>query len=576
MAPDASRKGKRMSPQAHEVVESAPVAPAAVRVSPAAPDKIGSWAALISALTLLSRVLGMVREMIAARYFGAGLVQSAFTVAFTIPNIFRRLFGEGALSAAFIPLYSEAVRNRSPEEARRFASSAIAFLAVVLTALTIIGELLIWAAASLLHIRSDHMLAVKLTAILLPYALLVCGMAFLSAILQVHRRFAAAAAAPVVLNVVLIVATLLGAQVFDLRTQEGQRQAIYLVSLSVLAGGVLQVLMLVPSLRGAGFRFTWGAIWTPAIRTMVKLSLPVALGAVVMQVSVLLDRAISLLLAQGADPSGALVTHFGFLGWNVAYPMEHGAAARLAWAQYVYQFPLGVFAIALATAVFPTLSSAAIEADRLRFGQVVSQGLRVALWEGLPASVGLAIVAPEVVRVLFEGGRFGPRDTELMAGALRVYALGIWAFSIQQIINRAYYALHDMTTPLVMSIVNLAINLAVEIPLLWPMGEAGMAAGTTISFTAQSLLMLWMLNRKTGGLQLGSLKGFAARVLAATAVMAGACLIAQRLPIFPADGSRMAALVRLVVVMTVGAAAYLGVCAGIGVNSAGKLLRRAR
>lgn len=543
---------------------------------PEPPEKIGRWATIISAITFVSRLLGLLREMIAARYFGAGLVQSAFTVAFTVPNLFRRLFGEGALSAAFIPLYSQSVRQRTPEEARAFVSSAIVFLAVVLTALTIVGELLIWLAAGFLHIRPDHMLAVKLTAILLPYALLVCGMAFLSAVLQVHRRFAVAAAAPIVLNVALIAATLAGARLFDLDTQQGQRRAIYLVSASVLAGGVLQVLMLLPSLRATGFRFRPQGLWTPAIRTMVRLSVPVALGAVVLQLSVLLDRAISLVLAQGMDASGAIIRDFTLLGMSVRYPMEHGAAARLAWAQYVYQFPLGIFAIALATAIFPTLSSSALEEDRSRFRQVMLKGIRAALWEGLPASAGLAIIAPAVVQTLFEGGRFSPHDTRLMAAALRVYALGIWAFSLQQIINRAYYAMHDMTTPLVMSTVNLGINLAVEIPLLWPMGEAGMAMGTTVSFTVQSLLMLWMLSRRTGGLELHTIRPFVLKVIAATLIMSAACLAVQHLPVYPHGHGRPAAAARLAILLATGAAAYLGACAALGLGAGRRLLRRAR
>src|SRR5687768_13147160 len=177
--------------------------PAAARKPP---RSFVAHAKLIGAITLVSRILGMARESVAANYFGAGAVWSAFTVAFTIPNLFRKLFGEGALSAAFIPLYAQAVKDHHPQQARTFATASVNLLVAILVALTVLGEIVLIGMIFAMDMRPDRLLAVKLTAIMLPYVLLVCGTAFLGAILQVHRRFAATAAAPILLNLCLIAA----------------------------------------------------------------------------------------------------------------------------------------------------------------------------------------------------------------------------------------------------------------------------------------------------------------------------------------------------------------------------------
>ena len=211
-------------------------------------------------------------------------------------------------------------------------------------------------------------------------------------------------------------------------------------------------------------------------------------------------------------------------------PLATGAAARLNWAQFLYQFPLGVFAIALATAIFPTLSRVASAGagrnDVFRDG--VRRGIEAALYIGLPASAGLVLVSLDATKVLFERGRFTPFDTRLVAMSVAIYAAAIWAFSVQQILNRAYYALQETRVPLVWAGVNLAINLAVELPLIWllprPWGEVGLAVGTLISFTIQAIVMTWLLSRRVGGLGLRqSVRPIGVMVLATT-VMVLVCL----------------------------------------------------
>src|SRR3954454_1367578 len=198
--------------------------------------------------------------------------------------------------------------------------------------------------------------------------------------------------------------------------------------------------MLLPALRGVGFRFRvavgW---WTPMTRRMLRLTIPVALGAGVVQLSVLLDRGFSTLLMQGVDAAGQPITHFTLFGQVIRYPMETGAPARLAIAQFLYLFPLGIFATALATAIFPSLSSDALEKDLTQFRASLRKGIEAALWEGTPASVGLILVREPAVRLLFQHGQITAHDADLIGRSLLFYAAAIWAFSLLQIMSRAFY-----------------------------------------------------------------------------------------------------------------------------------------
>ena len=538
-----------------------------------------SHAKLIGALTLVSRVLGMARESFAAYFFGANAIWSAFTTAFLFPNLFRKLFGEGALSAAFIPLYAQQVKHNHPKEATEFAVASVNLLCAILIALTVVGELGLWGVTLVWDMRPDRLLTVKLTAIMLPYVLLVCGTAFTGGILQVHRRFGATAATPIILNLILIVGIVSAGKMWDLKTDAGQMRGVYWLSWTVLVAGVIQVLVLVPSLRAVGFRFQPILhFWTPQVQRMLKLTLPVALGAGVLQISVMLDKGISMLLAEGPDGHGNLITHFNLLGHAFRYPMAEGATARLNWAQFMYQFPLGVFAIALATAIFPKLSSDAHELDQGEFKCILRRGLEACLFVGLPSSVGLIVVRYPATRFLFQAGNFTSEDARLVALSTALYSSAVWAFSMQQILNRAYYALHDTITPLVLSIVTLIVNLGVEIPLLWtPLAEAGMAAGTAVSFALQSVVMLYMLRRRVGSLGLSLSVKPVGKMLVASLLMWAACVVIQYTPLYPRGGEAHHKIVwgaQLAILMTVGGVVYLGACMAMGIDVLQHVKRR--
>ena len=555
---------------------------------PAEPRRAKSFVAhakLIGGLTLVSRVFGLGRDVVAGHYLGDHLVGTAFSVAFQVPNLFRKLFGEGALSAAFIPLYAQQLKA-GDDGANAFAAATVNLLVITLAAVTVAGEGviagLLWVAGGADH--PDRVLMFRLAAVMLPYVLLICGGAFLSGVLQVHKRFGPPAAAPIVLNVVHIAVLLVGARLLHLAGTESDaaviakqtRLAGWLAGF-VLVAGSLQVAMLLPALRATGFRFRPRVrLWTPLVKRMLLLSVPVAVGAGVLQVSVLLDNGIAFTLMQGVDGHGRLVDSFHLFGHVVRFPMEEGAPTRLARAQSLYQFPLGVFAIALATAIFPGLSADALSQDRDRFRDVLRQGIRASLWEGLPASLGMILVARPAARLLFQHGQIGGHDAGLIARTAMVYGGAIWAFSLLQIVNRAFYALHDMTTPLVMSVVNVGLNLAVELPLLWWLGETGMAVGTLVSFAAQAAVMLWVLDRKVGGLDLGRTLAPVAKMALATAVMGLACGAFMRTPLYPAAQTRPAWAAQVAILLTVGVAAYLGTCAAVGEHTLADLLPRRR
>jgi putative peptidoglycan lipid II flippase len=533
------------------------------------PKSFLAHAKLIGLLTLGSRLLGLGREIVAAHYLGTGLVASAFTVAFTIPNLFRKLFGEGALSAAFIPLYSQSIKHEHAAKANEFAAASVNLLCAILLVITIIGEMAIWSFLLFSsNVYPDLVLTLKLTSIMLPYVLLICGGAFLSGILQVHHRFGAPAAAPIILNICHILVIGIGGYILHLGHKMPEAQAIgpqtklaYAAAFVVLVAGVMQVMVLLPGLRATGFRFHLVPhFWTPSVKRMLKLTVPVAIGAGVLQLSVLLDKGIALALMQRVDALGHQITHFTMFGHWIRLPMESGAPRRLDVAQFLYQFPLGVFAIALATAIFPGLSADALDKDREKFKSVLRQGLEATIWEGLPASLGLILVQGPAIRLLFQHGQISAHDAELIGKSVIFYAAAIWAFSMLQIINRAYYAIHDTTTPVIMSIVNILLNLIVELPLLWWMGEPAMAVGTLVSFAVQAVVMLWMLDRRVAGLDLKKLALPTLKMLLATTLMGVALVALQNSAIYPQGTSRIVWSGQLAMLLVLGASVYLAAC----------------
>lgn len=455
-------------------------APAQIEPKPAAPG-LSAAVRTVSGVTLLSRVGGLIRDILIVRIFGSSpAVGSAFTAAFAIPNMFRRLLGEGALSAAFIPAYTAAQRD-GRAGADRLASLTLAVLGLVAGAVTLLVELVILVVLLLIEYEPQRDLSLKLIMVMMPFMPLICMAAILAGMLQVHGRFGPANAGPLILNTLI---TAVG--VVALFTDAlASRPTAYALGAATVLSGVTQVLwfrkLLRPHVR---WRRDWrGAV--PAARQMMRKFVPVAIGLGTLQLNALIDTFIAMY------PIWFAGTIFG-----VAYPLDGASNIILSQTMRLYQFPLGVFGIAVATAVFPML--ARLAGDPGRFLETLRRGLRLSLFIGLPASLGLILIRHDVTAVLF--GRVGAStagfDDAAVARAAAVllgFAPGVWAYSLNHVLMRAFYALGDTRTPMRVALGAVLFNLALNLTLIWPLGEAGLAWATSLSAMAQTGVLLHLL-----------------------------------------------------------------------------------
>lgn len=453
-------------------------------------------ALLVSVLTFASRLLGLVRDAVLAACFGMSAITDAFWIAFVIPNLFRRLFGEGALSAAFIPAYTRSLLE-DPATARRLASAVLALLLVVLGVVTVIGELILASFVWSGNLSTDAGLAVRLTMIMLPYMPLICAVALIGGVLQVHGKFGPPAAAPILLNLIMI-GTALGTT--TLYFDSDPRHAIQAVAIAVVIAGVVQLIWQVIALCGCE-RITCRFHGTgPAMRSVLKTMLPMALGLAVFQINTLLDSLIAWGLSPRHDADADQALHLW--GYTTAYPVEQGAVTALQYAQRLYQFPLGVFGIAVATAIFPALARAAPDSGQLDresmldpFRNILKQGMRLTVFIGLPASVGLMVVADPLIRVIFQHGRFTSDDSARVVLILWGYAVGVWAYSMTHVLTRAYHALGDAKSPVKVSAWMVLVNLILNLTLVWFMGAAALALSTALCAMGQAAILTRGLKR---------------------------------------------------------------------------------
>lgn len=505
-------------------------------------------AGLIAALTFLSRLLGVARDVACAALFGAGVVWDAFSFAFRIPNLFRRLFGEGALSAAFVPAVSECLENEGDTEARQMAGLVGGALIVVLSALVVLGELVIAGIALGVEPGPRWGLALLLAAVLLPYAVLICLTAFLGAMLHALRRFAAPALAPVVLNLCWLAAVVLVAPA----VADAQRVRIIVVAVAIVLAGVLQVLLQLAALHRAGFR--WRPLFQllhPHVRRVAVSMAPVALGLAAFQLNVLLDGVIAISLAGPAGGDGLQVA-----GLSLPYPMRVGANSVLYYANRLMQMPLGVFGIALATAVFPVLSRRAAREDWSGFSASIMRGLRLVVFIGIPAGVGLMLLRRPAVCLLFERGAFTAAMTSRAAFVLVFYSAGLWAYCALHLLVRAFYGLQRPGVPARLAGAMVGLNLGLNLALVWPLAEAGLALATAICATLQVLILLAKLRRTVPLEGLPRLGATLAKTCCATVVMAAATWGTLRL-LPGAPASLAGRLVRVAVPLASGLITYV-------------------
>src|SRR6266852_2279449 len=427
----------------------------------------------IGAATLASRVLGFVRDMVMARAFGAGPVTDAFFVAFRIPNLLRRLLAEGALSTAFIPVFTSSLTHDGRAGFRRMLRAVTGATGLALCVVSALGMI---AAPWIVRVMAPGWssdpaqigLASDLTRLMFPYLILV-GLASLGmAALNAHHRFFTAALGPAVLNVAMILAAL----VLAVR----MTPPILALAVGVLVGGAGQFLVQLPELRRLGVPLWPSAEWRhPAVRAIAGRLWPAVFALAAVQVTVLVNTLLASLLPQG----------------TVSY---------LYYADRVMEFPLGVFGIALATAALPSMSAQAARGDHAALRDTVSFSLRLSAFIAVPAAVGLVVLGHPIVRLLFQRGEFTASDAVLTTQALAGYAVGLPAFSATRLAAQTFYALGDTRTPVWAGLVSVAANIALALLLMWPLRHAGLALASSLSAYVNLALLYWLLRLRLGRL----------------------------------------------------------------------------
>ncbi|MBI3272087.1 MAG: murein biosynthesis integral membrane protein MurJ [Planctomycetes bacterium] len=500
-----------------------------------APRFIAS-AGIISAATLASRVLGLAREMMAARLFGVGPVWDAFALAFQMPNLFRRLFGEGALSAAFLPVFSEALAKRTATEAFRFMSAVLTLLAVLLSGVALLAWAGTYALPSLVSPAEawKASLFCRLLRIMLPYLPLICLVALVSSILHCFKHFALPALASVMLNVCWIGGFWVAVKVGG---GDEERQ-VTIVAWSIVVGGVLELLMQIPALRAHGVRYRPNLDHRdPGVREVLRLMGPTVFGLAVVQINLVLDSVIAEALVPG-----------------------DGAVSALYFGNRLMQFPLALIGIAIAQAVFPYFAERAAHGDTAGLREQVGQALRIVLFGALPASVGLVVLTTPIIELFLQWGKFSAQYTERTAWVVICYSLGVWAYCGNHVLTRAFYSLKDTRTPVRIGAWNVVLNVAMNLVLVWPLREAGLALATALSSVVNLVALCLLLERRVGEWAWRPIARTGALSLAASLAMGGACL--GLLWALGAGGAGVAwRALRVAGPLGVGAAVYFGAAA---------------
>ena len=466
----------------------------------------------IALLTAFSRVLGLLRDMAFSYFLGASGVMDAWVIGFKIPNLARRLFGEGAASASIIPVYSEELQ-RDPQEANRLASTVVTVVFLILAGIVLAGELGIWTYYTFFAAHQSTKLMLALTGIMLPYMILICVVAILGGVLNSHRHFAAPAAAPIVLNIFIIGSLCFTGWVLVMAPSK----QVFMVAAAVMTAGLVQIAIQIGPLRarGVSIRPAWN-VRSEAFKKILLLMAPMVLGLTVTQINTLADDIIAKCLSGSAEKG----EFFAWFGSQIRYPVWDGAVSKLYYSQRLYQFPLGVLGISLATAIFPVMSAEAARKDFDALRRTISRGLRGAVFVAVPATVGLILIARPLASAVFERGKFTSTDTPLTAWTLSFYALGLCGYFLQPIATRACYSMQDSKMPALTAAAAVVTNLVLNLTLIWSMGTAGLALSTAICSYLQVVILVFVLRARFGHSLLAGLLITVAKTIIATAFMA--------------------------------------------------------
>ena len=475
-------------------------------------------AALMAAATGASRIFGLVRDAAIASRFGTTAAYDAFVVAFFVPHLLRRLLAEGALSTGFIPAYTASLVES--DDAERLASNVLSLLLLLFPVVVALG---IWLAPTYVSFLASGFApeklkeTVALARILFPFIALMGVSSVLMGILNAHRRFFLPALAPVLFNVGMILGATVLAPLFSTRPIAG-------LAVGALIGGTGQLLLQVPAVLRLGIRFRF-TLWPvhPGVRRMLRVMAPAVLALAVTQINLLVDN--------------KLASHLG-----------DGGISALQYATRLFQLPLGVFAVSVASALLPRIAAAASRRQQQELASHVRHGLLATTFVLLPAAVGLALVSREVIATLFEHGRFAASDTLRTATVLMAYTLGIVPYGLTYVLARAFYGVGRVGYPLVALSLAVATNIGCDLLFVGTMREAGLALATSLAGIVNAAVLAYGLRRSLrfaseDALQWGKI-ALGAGLLAATVLPVRLSLVASPTP------------VRLAVCVAVGIAAY--------------------
>ncbi|MDY0268196.1 murein biosynthesis integral membrane protein MurJ [Trichloromonas sp.] len=452
--------------------------------------------------TGLSRIAGLVRDMVVAGLFGAGFGTDAFFVAFTIPNLLRRFFAEGSLTAAFVPTYSQIYHREGKEQAQEVANICMTLLVLVMTGVTLLG---IWGSPWLVELIGHGFGAVEgkleltdfLNRIMFPYIFFVSLLALLTGILNIMGHYFVPAASPLLLNLSMILCALWLHTRFEV--------GITALAVGVVVGGALQLLIQVPVVRSFGIRlrpdFHFGH---PQVRRIAWLMLPGIAGVAIYQINVVVSRLLASFLPEGS-------------------------VSFLYYGQRLFEFPQGIFIVSLAQAVLPAMSRQVGSRDDQGFRESLHYALILIALITIPASVGLYLCAEPMLSLFFMKGAFVAEDVRQTALALAAYAPGLFFVGISRVVVPAFYARQDTRTPVWISFWTLLVNVTLGLVLMRPFGHVGLAAALTLASVFNSGALLWTLRRKLGPLGLRAVVSALMRILPATVIMGAAVWALLRL-----------------------------------------------
>jgi putative peptidoglycan lipid II flippase len=458
-------------------------------------------AGVIGGFTLVSRVLVFARDVLMARFFGTSLAAEAFVVSFKLPNLFRDLVGEGAMNAAIVPVLSETRALKSDDEFWKLVGSLCVWLVGVLAALTAFGVIFAPVVVGLVApgFAADpgkFALTVNLTRLIFPFIFLIGFSAFMMGVLNTLKNFATSAMGPVLQNLAMI-----GALVWAV-----PRWGIEGMAWGVLIGGFLQCGIQAVSFTRIGFRWVRGSLLHPGVLKVMKLLGPRVWGSAVYQMSVFVDMIVASFTSIVGD----------------------GGQSALYYSSRLFQLPLAIFAVSLSQASLPDLSKHAAEKNNEAFSASLEFTVRNAIFTALPASVGLAVFAREIIEVLFRRGAFGDESVRVTSDALFYYSLGLVSCALIKVLVTGFYALQDTKTPVKTATMCLGINFILNMILMHPLKIGGLALSTSLAATANVCWLYWIMTRKLGPAHKTRPWGSIAKSCIAAAVMGGICYFGFR------------------------------------------------